>query len=86
VKLAGDADGLAHVGDPVGAGLFVAAGGGIEPHGGDHGTDDEPLALDLVGEGLDAVVGDVDVGVRIVNLFFRYAPIAGASGFTSGPK
>ena len=23
---------------------------------------------------------------RTQNLFFRYAPIAGASGFTSGPK
>jgi hypothetical protein len=24
--------------------------------------------------------------VAYANLFFRYAPIAGASGFTSGPK
>lgn len=54
------------MGDEVGAGLFVTAGGSVEPHRGDDGADDETLRLDLVGEGLDAVVGDIDIGVRVV--------------------
>ena len=62
----GDADGFADVVDPVGARRGVTAGGGIEPHGGDDGTDDEALGLDLGGEGFDTVLGDIDIGVRIV--------------------
>ena len=62
----GDADGFADVVDPVGARGGVTAGGGIEPHGSDDGADDEALGFDLGGEGFDAVVGDVDVGVWIV--------------------
>ena len=61
-----DADGLADVGDEVGAGFFIAAGGGIEPDGGHDGADDEAACLYFGGEGFDAVVRNIDVGVGVV--------------------
>ena len=54
------------MGDEVGAGFFIAAGGGIEPDGGHDGADDEAACLYFGGEGFDAVVRNIDVGVGVV--------------------
>ena len=65
-QLLTNAAGLAHRGHPIGALRGIAHGRAIEPHRSHHRAHHEPARLNLLGELLDAVVGDVDVDVRVV--------------------
>ena len=57
---------LAHRGHPISALGGIAHSRAIEPHWSHHRAHHEPARLDLFGELLDAVVGDVDIDVRVV--------------------
>ena len=65
-QLLGDPAGLADRGQVVLPLLLVAHRRGVEPDRRHHRADHEPLGRDLVGHGLEVVVADVDVDVRVV--------------------
>ena len=62
----GNADGFTNVVYPIGASGSVTASRSVEPYRSDNRAYHQTLGFNLGGERFNAVIGDIDVGVRIV--------------------